>query len=86
MAAAWLVLAASSMAGFAQALGDEVRCSYGSRFTCDQSGCQPLEVEGAFLLVPRLDTLQSALTGEKQPEIRRCDENGCTPMEIIPKG
>ena len=63
-----------------------MRCSYDSRFTCDQSGCQPLEVEGAFLLVPRLDTLQPALTGEKQPEIRRCDENGCTPMEIIPKG
>ena len=32
MAAVWLVLAASSMTGFAQAPGDEVRCSYNSRF------------------------------------------------------
>ena len=85
MAAVWLVLAASSMTGFAQAPGDEVRCSYNSRFTCDQSGCQPLEVEGAFLLVPRLDTLQRAFPGEKPPEVRRCDESGCTPVEVIPR-
>ena len=74
---------ASSMTGFAQAPGNEVRCSYGSRFTCNQSGCQPLEVEGAFLLVPRLDTIRTAFPGEKPPEVRRCDESGCTPVEVI---
>ncbi len=82
--AAWLFLA-SSMTGFAQAPGNEVRCSYGSRFTCNQSGCQPLEVEGAFLLVPRLDTIRPAFPGEKPPEVRRCDESGCTPVEVIPR-
>ena len=76
---------ASSMTGFAQAPGNEVRCSYGSRFTCNQSGCQPLEVEGAFLLVPRLDTIRTAFPGEKPPEVRRCDESGCTPVEVIPR-
>ena len=73
------------MTGFAQAPGNEVRCSYGSRFTCNQSGCQPLEVEGAFLLVPRLDTIRTAFPGEKPPEVRRCDESGCTPVEVIPR-
>ena len=70
------------MTGFAQAPGNEVRCSYGSRFTCNQSGCQPLEVEGAFLLVSRLDTIRAAFPGEKPPEVHRCDESGCTPVEV----
>ena len=82
LVAAGLFLA-SSMTGFAQAPENEVRCSYGSRFTCNQSGCQPLEVEGAFLLVPRLDTIRTAFPGEKPPEVRRCDESGCTPVEVI---
>ena len=68
------------MTGFAQVPGDEVRCSYGSRFTCNQSGCQRLEVEGAFLLVPTLDTMRPALPDEKPPEVRGCDESGCTQL------
>ena len=54
-----------------------MRCSYGSRFTCNQSGCQSLEVEGAFL--------RPAFPGEKPPEVRRCDESGCTPVEVTPR-
>ena len=61
--AAWLVLAASSMTGFAQAPGDEVRCNYDSRFTCGQSGCQPLEnVRGEFSLTALAYNIRRATT------------------------
>jgi hypothetical protein len=80
-----IVLSPAVLVG--QRPSEEVRCNYTKRSVCDQSGCKPMAIGPAYMLVPPLVELSLAIAPRSQNDpqvaIRRCDDKGCTPAIVV---
>src|SRR5688572_27320133 len=78
-------LLAAALAGEAhgQRSPDVVRCDYTRRAVCTPTGCEPIPGGSAFLVVPGLSQIRSAMFERQPVEVRRCDDKGCTPVTAI---